>query len=323
KVGPGDFPAIFLLYRPEQPARLIEVHVVWPAIERREALLAGSGAAAAVGDAVGTGTVPGHTNEKPTVVAKVGRPPILRVRHQGIEVLDHGIEVELLEFLSIVKLLVHRIGQAGVPVEDLQVELIRPPVRIHRVASPRVSAFSARYRAIGFGCRHVLVLPIFVQRLCSFVSCFCRCRRFSADLSPQTYLPRLPRGSHTSVVSALGASASRQVGTACREPQFPPNSAAVRTVRGWFYLREACPLRVFRCHVPVCSGRKGRGDEAPRCRHSARHRGGALPCAPPPPCKIDPESDGLWPTIREDACDVRRHRSRRCWDGSRKRAGPG
>src|SRR5208282_2316211 len=104
KVGPGDFPAIFLLYRPEQPARLIEVHVVWPAIERREALLAGSGAAAAVGDAVGTGTVPGHTNEKPTVVAKVGRPPILRVRHQGIEVLDHGIEVELLEFLSIVKL---------------------------------------------------------------------------------------------------------------------------------------------------------------------------------------------------------------------------
>ena len=40
EVGPGDFPAVFLLDRPQQPARLVEVPVVRPAVERREALLA-------------------------------------------------------------------------------------------------------------------------------------------------------------------------------------------------------------------------------------------------------------------------------------------
>ena len=52
QVGPGDFPAVFLLDRPQEPARLVEVRVVRPAVERREALLAGTGAAAAVADAV-------------------------------------------------------------------------------------------------------------------------------------------------------------------------------------------------------------------------------------------------------------------------------
>src|SRR5882672_10032989 len=80
EVGPGDFPAILLLDRPEQPARLIEVHVVRPAIERREALLPGSGAATAVTDAVRTRAVPRHTNEKRPIVPKVSRPPLLRIR---------------------------------------------------------------------------------------------------------------------------------------------------------------------------------------------------------------------------------------------------
>src|ERR1700693_2658490 len=39
EVGAGDFPAILLLDRPQQPARLVQVHVVRPAIERRGALL--------------------------------------------------------------------------------------------------------------------------------------------------------------------------------------------------------------------------------------------------------------------------------------------
>src|SRR5436190_1088739 len=58
QVGPGDFPAVLLLDRPQQPARLVEVRVVRPAVERGEALLPGAGAAAAVRDAVGTRTVP-------------------------------------------------------------------------------------------------------------------------------------------------------------------------------------------------------------------------------------------------------------------------
>src|SRR5208337_1677570 len=63
QVGPGDLPAVFLLDRPQQPARLVEVHVVRPTVERREALLARSGTAAAVADAVRAGAVPRHSNE--------------------------------------------------------------------------------------------------------------------------------------------------------------------------------------------------------------------------------------------------------------------
>src|SRR5207237_1998782 len=77
EVGPGDFPAILLLDRPEQPARLIEARIVRPAIEWRKALCAGACTAAAVADAVRTRAVPCHTNEKRPIVAIVGRPPIL------------------------------------------------------------------------------------------------------------------------------------------------------------------------------------------------------------------------------------------------------
>ncbi len=78
-------------------------------------------------------------------MAKVGRPPILRVRHHGMKVLDHGIQVETLEFLGVVELLAHRIGQGGVLVENLKVQLVRPPVTV------RVCGSSARERALGFG----------------------------------------------------------------------------------------------------------------------------------------------------------------------------
>ena len=160
QVGPGDFPAVFLLDRPQQPARLVEVRVVRPAIERREALLAGSGAAAAVADAVRACAVPRHPNEQRPVVAKVGRPPILRVRHQGMKVLDHGIQVEALEFLGVVERLAHRIGQGGVLVENLKVQLVRPPVTV------RVCVGPARERALAFTC-HVPSdrVPLFSLRI--------------------------------------------------------------------------------------------------------------------------------------------------------------
>src|SRR5277367_3428579 len=81
EVGPRYFSSILLLDRPQQPARLVEVHVVRPAIERRKTLLAGASTAAAIADPIGTRAVPRHTNKKPPIMAKVGRPPILRVRH--------------------------------------------------------------------------------------------------------------------------------------------------------------------------------------------------------------------------------------------------
>ena len=64
QVGPRDVAAVLLLDRPEQPARLVEADVVRPAVERREALLAATAAAAAVADAVGAGAVPGHADEQ-------------------------------------------------------------------------------------------------------------------------------------------------------------------------------------------------------------------------------------------------------------------
>ena len=77
------------------------------------------------------------------VVAEVGRPPLLRVRHQGVQVLDHGIEVEALEFLGVVERLAHRIGRRGVAVENLDVQLVRPPVAI--AACPLVNGHLVWY----------------------------------------------------------------------------------------------------------------------------------------------------------------------------------
>ena len=70
-------------------------------------------AAAAVGDAVGAGAVPGHADHQAAVVAPVGGPPVLRVGHQGVQVLHHGIEVERLELLGVVEVLAHRIRTCG------------------------------------------------------------------------------------------------------------------------------------------------------------------------------------------------------------------
>ena len=63
EVSPRDLLAVFLLDRPQQPARFVEVHVIRPAIERRETHLASPGAAAAVEDAIRAGAVPCHANE--------------------------------------------------------------------------------------------------------------------------------------------------------------------------------------------------------------------------------------------------------------------
>jgi hypothetical protein len=71
-----------------------------------------------------------HANEQRPVVAEVGRPPVLRIPHQAVQVLDHGVEVEALEFLGVVEGRAHRIGQGGVLVENVKVQLVRPPVAV-------------------------------------------------------------------------------------------------------------------------------------------------------------------------------------------------
>ena len=142
QIGPGDLLAVLLLDRPEQPARLVEVGVVGPAVERRKALLAFAATAAAIGDAVRPGGMPRHADEQRPVVTVVGRPPVLRRRHHLDEVALQRFDVEGLELFCVVEVLLHRIGQVRMLVEHREVQLIRPPV----VVRPRPAALGGRGR---------------------------------------------------------------------------------------------------------------------------------------------------------------------------------
>ena len=133
------FRPYFCLDRPEQPARLVEVRVVGPAAERRKAQHARPRAAAAVVDAVGARAVPRHADEERTVVAEVRRPPVLRRRHHRLDVLLHGVEIEGLELFGVVERLAHRIARRVIRVEDVQVQLIRPPVAVRPAAGASVA----------------------------------------------------------------------------------------------------------------------------------------------------------------------------------------
>ncbi|EEF93589.1 hypothetical protein CATMIT_01779, partial [Catenibacterium mitsuokai DSM 15897] len=119
QVGPGNLVAVFLFDRPQQAPGLVEVAVVGPAVERSEALLPGAGAAAAVEDAVGAGAMPGHADEQRAVVAEVGRPPLLRIGHQRVQIALDRVEVERLERFGVIEVRAHRIGRRRLLVQDL------------------------------------------------------------------------------------------------------------------------------------------------------------------------------------------------------------
>jgi len=74
----------------------------------------------------------------------------------GAEVFDYGIQVEALEFLGVIERLAHRIGQGRVLVQNLKVQLVRPPVFVCVCLGP------ARERAVALTC-HVLSdrVPLF------------------------------------------------------------------------------------------------------------------------------------------------------------------
>ena len=154
QIRPGKFASVFLLDRPEQAARLVEVDVVRPAVERRKTLVTGATAAAAVGNAVGACAVPRHADEQRTVVPEVSGPPVLRVGHERREILFHRRKVEALEFLGVIELLTHRISLLRLLAEHFQVELVRPPVAVRcSSAGDLASGLSVVEGAFGF-CRH-------------------------------------------------------------------------------------------------------------------------------------------------------------------------
>ncbi len=130
QVAPRQFAAVLLLDRPEQTPSLVEVRVVRPTVERREPEHPGAAAAPAVRDAVGPRAVPRHADEEGAVVPVVGGPPLLRIGHQGEDVLLDRAEVERLEFRGVVELALHRVAQRGVATQGRQVELVGPPVAV-------------------------------------------------------------------------------------------------------------------------------------------------------------------------------------------------
>ena len=153
QIGPAQLLAVFLLDRPQQPPRLVEIGVVGPGIERGEALLPRIGPAAPVAGAVGAGAVPGHADEERAVMPVIGRPPRLAVGHQRFQVGLDRLVVERAERLHIVEPVAHRVAVAAMLVEDLQAQLVGPPVAIgapeqraprralfHRAAVERVCA---------------------------------------------------------------------------------------------------------------------------------------------------------------------------------------
>jgi hypothetical protein len=132
QIRPRKLLAVFLLDRPQQPAGLVEIAVVRPGVERCETLLPGARAAPAVGDAIRAGRVPGHADEKRTVVAEIRRPPLLRVGHQRAQVFGDGVEIQRLELFGVIEIRPHGIGEVGILMKKAEVDLVGPPVAIAR-----------------------------------------------------------------------------------------------------------------------------------------------------------------------------------------------
>ena len=60
------------------------------------------------------------------------RPPVLRVGHQCSEIFFQGIIIQPFEFLLIIETFAHWVGLSVVLTQNIQVELVWPPVLIGR-----------------------------------------------------------------------------------------------------------------------------------------------------------------------------------------------
>src|SRR3546814_4873563 len=80
-----------------QAARLVEIGIVRPAVERRETLRSGGSAAAPVAGAIGARRMPGHADEEGAVMTVIRRPPGLAVGHQRGQIALHRLIIQRLE----------------------------------------------------------------------------------------------------------------------------------------------------------------------------------------------------------------------------------
>ena len=130
QVGPADGLPVLLLDRPQQTARLVEIAVVRPAVERGEALLPAIGSAASIGGAIGARRMPGHADHEGPVIAVIGRPPRLAIGHQRGQIgLERGI-IERVERFGVIEVGAHRIGRKTALAEDVDRQLLGPPILV-------------------------------------------------------------------------------------------------------------------------------------------------------------------------------------------------
>ena len=132
QVRPAQLVAVLLFDRPQQAARLVQVAVIRPGIQRRKAQITRACTAATVRDTVGAGGVPGHTDHQTAVVSPVRRPPGLAVGQQRVNVLLKRRDVELLDRLAVVEVGAQRVGLGIVLVEDVEIEDLWPPIDVRR-----------------------------------------------------------------------------------------------------------------------------------------------------------------------------------------------
>ena len=146
--------AVLLLYRPQQAARLVEIAVIRPAVQRGEALLPAIGAAAAVGGAISACRMPRHADEERTVMAVICRPPWLAVGHQRVEIIFQRLVIERIEGLGIIEIIAHRVRWT-IGVEDFGCQHFRPPILVG-TSQKRPHAAVAMHRATAhFACLRI------------------------------------------------------------------------------------------------------------------------------------------------------------------------
>ena len=155
KVSPRNLVAVLLLDWPEQASGLVEVAVVGPAVQRSKALCAGAATTTAVAGAVGACSMPGHADEEAAVVTVVGRPPVLAVGHEVVEILLQGSVIQRVEGILVAEPGVHGVGLPVVLVQDAQIELVGPPVVVVRSAVGRGCA-TVHDGALGIGVSEML-----------------------------------------------------------------------------------------------------------------------------------------------------------------------
>lgn len=83
----------------------------------------------------------------------IGRPEILRVRHQGCEIAFHSRKIELLEFSTIVEIGRHGIGSVVVLAKDLEADRFGPPILIGSTIT--------RVQIGALGCTHDYLFDVF------------------------------------------------------------------------------------------------------------------------------------------------------------------